>query len=575
MDFTLSLADAWAGFERFLDPLLRNLDPSLFQNVILGILAIFIPFAIVFLTDVLDSKKSRSAFEKMVLEEEVLGTKNVFWFSVIGIAFLAFFAGKDISVLAKSTAIIFSIIILFLLSKPLWKILRFSEGHGLEFEISFLESLTFSRMFRFRNKSKAKKMIRAWNSLWSEEAINDEGEFTKIFIKHIDDAMENKRYELAVSLAQAYQKNLDKRDRFLIGDKMLPKIFQWHEKCWRAEQVLRSKEREGRPQEEFLTKACTTFRKWVSGLLRQRHTEEDLLWDFDPFQRELFPGVIKNSLQYHSGCHLFFEHFKKYIDEAETKLETIKDEDRHNRWWNYITNLFRVFCDTLFENVNSVCNQPEFWRHNFPEAWKVTMENSQERAPRIILGEFLWWAPRWAFKGTDYSRELSEVATGFFPNAHSRLFSAFLILLFSPKIKDAIQREPSFSIRGQGFTWQGKKTEEEIQQILLQQEQLQHDATIDVIFEYFGQSWGPLRPCTHDLSREEYEGWDRYSETQKKRIIDKVRKVKLQKTLASLDSEEIRDLCQKSERCELQRNNFVELIESLLERISQRVYPTT
>ena len=36
---------------------LQNLDPSLFQNIILGILIIFIPFAMVFLTDILNSEK--------------------------------------------------------------------------------------------------------------------------------------------------------------------------------------------------------------------------------------------------------------------------------------------------------------------------------------------------------------------------------------------------------------------------------------------------------------------------------------------------------------------------------------
>ena len=52
---------------------LENLDPSLFQNIILGVLAIFIPFAIVFLTDILNSKnETRSEFEKIVLSDEVL-----------------------------------------------------------------------------------------------------------------------------------------------------------------------------------------------------------------------------------------------------------------------------------------------------------------------------------------------------------------------------------------------------------------------------------------------------------------------------------------------------------------------
>jgi len=41
----------------YLESILKNLDPSLFQNIILGVLAIFIPFAIVLLTDILNSKR--------------------------------------------------------------------------------------------------------------------------------------------------------------------------------------------------------------------------------------------------------------------------------------------------------------------------------------------------------------------------------------------------------------------------------------------------------------------------------------------------------------------------------------
>ena len=72
------------NFVTFVEPILRNLDPSLFQSITLGILAIFIPFAIVFFADILNSKnqKKRSEFEKMVLSDEVLGAKKVFWLAI-------------------------------------------------------------------------------------------------------------------------------------------------------------------------------------------------------------------------------------------------------------------------------------------------------------------------------------------------------------------------------------------------------------------------------------------------------------------------------------------------------------
>lgn len=116
--------------EKFFEPFLQNLDPALFQNIVLGVLAIFIPFAIVFLTDILNSKKEkRSEFEKMVLSDEVLGTKKVFWLSIFGIVFFAFFSGVDTSSSAKIVSIIAALILIFLFWKPFKKILRFSEGY--------------------------------------------------------------------------------------------------------------------------------------------------------------------------------------------------------------------------------------------------------------------------------------------------------------------------------------------------------------------------------------------------------------------------------------------------------------
>lgn len=63
----------------YLEPVFKNLDPSLFQNIILGILMIFVSFAIVFLTDILNSKEEKgSEFEKMVFSDEGLWTKKIF-----------------------------------------------------------------------------------------------------------------------------------------------------------------------------------------------------------------------------------------------------------------------------------------------------------------------------------------------------------------------------------------------------------------------------------------------------------------------------------------------------------------
>ena len=219
--------------DNFLKNPLQNLDPSLFQNIIIGVLAIFIPFAIVFLTDILNSKKEkRSEFEKMVLSDEVLGTKKVFWLSIVGIIFFSFFSGTDISSSAKIVSIIVALILIFFFWKPFKNILRFSEGCKSEFEIFFLKKLNFSKILKFKNIVKSEKMVRAWNSFWSEKSELNEENFTDIFISHIDDSLKFKKFNIALQLSKIYIKNIDKRDYFLISLKILPKVFEWDEILW-------------------------------------------------------------------------------------------------------------------------------------------------------------------------------------------------------------------------------------------------------------------------------------------------------------------------------------------------------
>ena len=564
-----TVINSWVFLESFLSPFLRDLDPSLFQNIILGILAIFIPFAIVFLTDLLGSKNQRSEFEKMVLSEEVLGTKKVFWLAVIGIVVLAFFSGTEVSIARKILAIIFSIILVFLFWNPFRRILRFSEGYKPEFEISFLKSLNLSKIFHFGNKLKMDRMIRAWNSFWSEKSNYNEREFTKEFINHIDQAIESKRYGLAVILAQAYEKNLDKRDRFSIGYEILPKLFEWHQKFWESEQKWLNRENYKESiLKAFSVKHFPTFKKWTASFLNKSYSQDDFFWNWHYFQQGLFPAVAKALLQDGHGPYQLFTSFKKHIDEAVVKLEKIEDEEKKQRWWNYIMGLFGSFCPMFFDTIDSVPSNYDIWHHYFPADWKVTIANSKNRVPRVILHEFLEWAQKRIFKENpeNYDKDLSEVANGIFPNAHHSLFPAFITLLFASEIKYAVQKEPNFSLINTGMSWSGEVSEEQIQEMFRQQDQPQKNETIDIIFEYF-RDWRFLKIFKEDVSEKELSEWSAYSEEQRKIIVDRVRKAKFKKVLDELNSKEILDLCKESERREYHRKIFVELIQLLLERI--------
>lgn len=539
----LSLIAFLQKFQDFLNPFLQRLDPALFQNIILGVLAIFIPFAIVFLTDILNSKKEkRSEFEKMVLNDEVLGTKKVFWLSIIGIVFFAFFSGVDTSSPTKIVSIIAAIILIFFFWEPFKKILRFSEGYKPEFEILFLKKLSFSKFFNFKNKNKAEKIFRSWNSFWSEKSDRNESDFTNIFISHIDDAIKLGKFDLAVQLAQVYINNIEKRDRFSIGYEILPKVFKWNEILWE----------------------------------KQQNSESDSFWNWDYFGREFFQAIIKILLKDGRGPYQLFSSFEEHVKKSEEKLEEITDKKEKEK---YIPMLFSHFCPIFFNEIDSAPLKYEIWEDNFPVEWKIAIANKDNRVSRIILHEFLRWSGDRIFKKEgkeEVDRDLTEVINGIFPNVHPSLFSAFLMLFFSSKlsneVKYAIEEDPNFYISEAIVSWSGsvEESKEERDTKLFEKMKAkdfsQKEETIQIIVNFFWQYWNELKIIVDENNRLEWESADK----EKKELMLKVkRKENLEKIKAAIESEEIKRICESSERKESYRKDFLELIELLISEIEK------
>jgi hypothetical protein len=567
------------SFEDFLNPFLQRLDPSLFQNIILGILAIFIPFAIVFLTDILNSKKEkRSEFEKMVLSDEVLEVKKIFWLSIVGIVFFAFFSGVETSSPAKIVSILAVIILIFFFWQPFKKILRFSEGYKSEFEIPFFRKLSFSRFFKFKNKSKAKKIFRSWNSFLSEKSEYNERDFINIFISHIDDSIEFKKFDLVVQFAQTYVNNIEKRDRCSIGYDILPKILEWNEIFWNEKQLrLKDDDTEKKIQNFFSQKHFPTFKDWTLKLYKKTNLENEYFWNWYYFGREFFQAIIKTLLKDGHGSYHLFSSFKKYIEESEKKLEKITDNKEKEKYWHYITGLFSSFCPTFFNEINSVSSNYGIWEDDFPPEWKITIANKNNRIAHVILREFLQWSEDRIFikeNEESFDKNLTKVINGIFPNVHSSLFTAFLMLFFSNEVKYALEKEPNFHILGVGVSWSGsiEESEEErdkrLYEMLKAKDLSQKGETIQIIFKFF-HFWKSLTIYKDDLSEVESKNWDRYSKEERIVIMKKVRKEKLEKIKADIESEEIKKICEDSERKELYRKDFLKLIELLILEIEK------
>ncbi|HBK33407.1 TPA: hypothetical protein DEP34_00330 [Candidatus Uhrbacteria bacterium] len=578
-DFSITITSSFYSQPTWLDLFLKNFDPSLFQNITLGVLAIFIPFAIVFLTDILNSKKEKkSEFEKMVLSDEVLGTKKVFWLSIIGIIFFAFFTGKDISNFAKLIAILASLILVSLYWSPFKKILRFSEGYKPEFEIPFLRKLSFSKIFKYRNKVKAEKMVRAWNSFWSEKSESNERDFTNVFISHIDDSIKLGKFDLAVQLAQIYTCNIEKRDRFSIGYEILPKVFEWNEILWKEQHLwLKGYDTENRIQSFISQKYFPTFKHWTLKLYKKTNSEKENFWNWHYFGGEFFQAIVKTLLKDGHGPYQLFTSFKKHIEESKQKLDKIEDAKKKEKYWHYVTELFASFCPTFFNEIDSAPSNYGIWEHDFPSEWKITIANKDNRISRVILHEFLQWSRDRIFKKENeenFDKDLTEVINGIFPNVHSSLFTAFLMLFVSSEVKYALEKEPNFYILGVSVSRSGSIEESEedrdkrLAEMMKAKDSSQKEETVQVILKFF-HFWQTLTIYKDNLSEDESKNWESYTEEQRKSIVKKVRKEKLEKIKAEIESEEIKKICGDSERKELYRKDFLELIELLILEIEK------
>ncbi|OGC21941.1 hypothetical protein A2310_03985 [candidate division WOR-1 bacterium RIFOXYB2_FULL_37_13] len=538
-----------ASSEIFFKPFLQNLNPSLFQNIILGVLAIFIPFAIVFLTDILNSKQEkRSEFEKMVLSDEVFGAENVFWFSILGIGFFSFFHGTDISLSAKIASIFVAIILIVFFWKSFKKILRFSEGYKSEFEISFLKKISFSRFFRIKNKKNGEKILRAWNSFWSEKSVINERDFTNIFISHIDDAMNFGKFDLAVKLAKTYANNIENRDRSSMGYEILPKVFEWKEVLWN-EQQLRQKscDTEKRIQSFFSQKHFPTFRNGALKLYKAVNLKRERFGYWYYFGGNFFQAIVKVLLKDRDSSYQLFSSFRKHVEESEKKLDKIEAEKEKEKYCHYVASLFSSFCPTFFDEIDNAPSNHSIWQDDFPAEWKISMTNIKNRASNLVLDEFLKWSQNRIFKKgniSDFDKELTEVINGILPNVDGPLFTAFLMLYHSGAIKDALEKEPNFCISSNSVVSWSSSVEESKEsmnkrfpEMMKSKEISQKEETIQIILKFFS-SWLMLG--------------------------------KLYKLKTEIESDEIKKICEDSERKERYRKHFLELVELLILEVEKK-----
>lgn len=374
--------------------ILNNLDPSLFQNVFIWILMIRIFIWGILFQEGKDENKN-APFLKMVVFHQILNIKRNSIITIWWIFILAF--TKDIItnnthsiwIIIKFFMTIIIIAIIVNLLKSITKIWKFIRGSTYQEEINFLKWLNV------KNKD-SEKIIKARFYFWQEKTKTKEKEFTELFIEHIDKAIENYDFELAINLWKTYEDNIDKRYYVRIENLIRPKILERSEKS-----------------------QTIYFSKTETNELKSQYQDSYY------FQQIIFEKIIKKLLNENQE-YILMEKFKEHINDLIPK---ITNKEKLKR---YTKKIFKDFFWCLFENIREKWSYPEI-----PESRKINTKNlEQYTTSSWLLESYIEFFYKETFKNTEYSTKLNSITTELFPNTDWELLGE---LLFISKYKNNVR----------------------------------------------------------------------------------------------------------------------------------------
>ncbi len=524
-----------------IEPFLKTFDPSLLLNITLWVLAIFIPFAIVFLTNLLskDDQKERWIFEKMVLNDEVFQTKKIFWWTIFSIFFFSFFSWEKVSTEMKVLALLFWILIILFFWRSFRKILKFSEWYNSEFEILFLKKLKISN---------SRKILQAWKGFWTEKKYGEDY-YLDIFISHIEKSIKKWDMNLAISLCDTFVMDIEKREPYELANKILPKVLKWSlifnkwRSQWLAKHWKVKKIRKIVSNKHFPT--LYKFLIWKNDYWNSNY----MLYDF-------FKKIVRVCIKDNMSHYVLFEEIKKHIKNKEV-LE--------NR--RYEQNFYYAFFDSFFTEVNNLESSFDIWDYAFPEEWKITASNKEKRIPYYTRSNFIRWSQNIIFK-QQYEDNLGDIINWIFPSVNGELFTSFLMLYFSGNIEIALSKNINFYIWWDSVSWSWSIDEteesrrERTERLFKEKEEAETIETIEVIKNYF-HWWKEIDLYKEDLTVKQKNTWEILNDKEREKIKTDNTKKKLLNLKSKLKSKEIKDFC-KSDCKELNRKSFIKLINILL-----------
>ena len=560
-------------FFQFVANFWKYLNPSLFQNVVLGILIIYV-FIAEYVARELKNQKEASILASSITTDEITNLPRIL-LAVFALIFFSYsFDNRFDNTFEKIVTIIILGIFLFFWLTPIIRFKKiFLEREKLDRK--FLENLKFSKIFRFANKTTVLQMEKAWTLVWNSNTEYKE-EFTKIFIDHIDSAIKFKKLYFATKLFGIYLNSFDKQtDLLKIAFSILPKILEWDEKFWKE---ITNQDNSRKKIEDFFSKKyISKFKDFALKLHRKKNRDKDGWWKGYYFRHECLPEIIKKLLKNES--YLLFSSFKDHIQKMENKLSKIKNKDYRKNYNTCIHLIFSEFLSTFFNNINP--NQESSFlyiqNHDFPNEWKITMKNIEKNKITLlrIVALFIQWSRAKIFQA-DSDENLTIVINLLFPCVHSKLFTAFLALFFNIEITSAIKKKQNFYfIPLFREEWISTGDDEEDRKLgiaeLNKREKEEKEETIQIILNFFRyfDDWRVFARYEEDFTEDEWNNWKNMEENDREKIFTKIKIKKLEKAKIELDSPEMKEICDEEYKRE-NKKNCLELIELLIENLENK-----
>ena len=339
--------------------------------------------------------------------------------------------------LDRLIAVHFTFIGIILVVDIMFKVSRWVKGNVFDFRFSYLEKL-----------KKYNDLAVVWTSVWRAKNINiqNERKFFLIFSSTVNRLLnlteKSENLKTISKLLSDFCNFINNRSIAALNEDIFPKILDWHFNFWRKEYELLDKKSK-------LDKRGN--RREISRILN-----------------DIFNNIEERSLK-ERMAYSFFEHFKKHVKDCKKVL--VKDVSKQDYYRRYINSLFTTFHRVFFENIEKFPEKHDIWEFCFPEEWKITknnLENKENIISKISLNEFLQWAQVRIWKmEEDFDSHLDDISRNLFPEVEPIIWAKILIFIFTGygrnRVKSVVERPWNFGYYGRIRVYSGSGKEVEVE----------------------------------------------------------------------------------------------------------------